>query len=383
MSVYKRGATWTYHAHWTDDHGVQRQAKRGGYRTKVEAERAKALHVASVAHGTYVPRTGLTVGEYLTDQWLPSRTGKVKPSTLATDGYLVDAYVLPALGRLELAKLDTATLDAFYAQLLRTGRRGVTGAAGSPLSAKSVRNVSGLVHKAMRDAARWGLVAHNPAAEAEPPAPVHREMRHWTPEQLRVFVGHLTGDRLYAVWLLLATTGMRRGEVLGLRWSDVELDGARVSIASTRVAAGAKVVTGSPKTARGRRTISLDATTVSALREFRRLRMAETLSLGLGWDADGLVAAHPDGTAIYPKTFTRTFNRHVAAARLPAIRLHDLRHTYATAALQVARVPVKVVSQRIGHANVSVTLNTYAHVLPGEDEAAADLTASVILGAGS
>jgi integrase len=379
--VYKRGRTWTYHAHWTNADGTKDQRKRGGFRTKEAAARAEAVLLASVVHGDYVkPTKGLTVGEYLTGRWLPSRAGKVKPSTLATDRYLINAYVIPRLGSVELCKVDAAMLDGFYGALFASGRTGVTGPAGSGLSTKTVRNVAGLLHKAFRDAVRWRLIAHNPATEAEPPRRVVAEMRYWTPEQLRRFLGHVADDRFYAVWLLAATTGMRRGELLGLRWSDVNLTARQVRVVNTRVLAGAVVADGSPKTERGRRVIALDAATVAALRVFRKAQIAERLALGLAWDADGYVAAHPDSTPVYPKTFTQWFRAHCAAAGVPPIRLHDMRHTYATIAIGVARVPIKVVSQRLGHANVNITMGTYAHVLPGDDEAAADAAAAAILG---
>jgi hypothetical protein len=128
MSVYRRGRAWTYHAHWTNADGSKGQQKRGGFRTKDAASRAESVVLASVVQGDYVkPTKGLTVRDYLTGRWLPSRAGKVKPSTMATDHYLVNAYVIPRLGHVELAKLDTAALDVFYGTLYASGRVGVRG----------------------------------------------------------------------------------------------------------------------------------------------------------------------------------------------------------------------------------------------------------------
>ena len=164
---------------------------------------------------------------------------------------------------------------------------------------------------------------------------------------------------------------MRRGEVLGLRWGDIDLDAGTVTIRSTRIRYGTTVATSTPKRARGNRTIALGPATVAALRAWRRTQAADRLLIGAGWqDANGLVVTVADGSAPNPEAFSNLFHKLAKRAGLPPIRLHDLRHSYATAAL-AASVPVKVLSQRVGHADVGVTLKVYAHVMPGDDEEAA------------
>lgn len=168
----------------------------------------------------------------------------------------------------------------------------------------------------------------------------------------------------------MMTTGLRRGEVLGLRWSDLDLDAATVSIRSTRIRYGSTIATSTPKTARGNRTIALGPATVAALRVWRRTQAADRLLIGSSWQDTGLVVTIADGSAPNPEAFSNLFQKLVKRAGLRPIRLHDLRHSYATSAL-ASGVPVKVVSQRIGHADVGVTLKVYAHVMPGDDEDAA------------
>jgi integrase len=190
------------------------------------------------------------------------------------------------------------------------------------------------------------------------------EMRVWSPEQLRAFLDHVRGDRLYAAWLLLATTGRRRGEVAGLGWVDVDLDAGRVSPRRPRVVVNHEVLVSEPKTAKGRRSIAIDPATAAALRDHRRWQLEDRLAVGPGWEDAGLVFTWPDGWPLHPERFCKWFEQHARAAGLPKIRLHDVRHSYASAAL-AAGIPAKIVSERLGHANIAITMDTYSHVLPG------------------
>jgi integrase len=157
-------------------------------------------------------------------------------------------------------------------------------------------------------------------------------MHVWSPEQLRAFLDYVRDDRLYAAWLLLATTGMRRGEVAGLRRIDVDLEAGRVSPRRPRVVVDHQVLVSEPKTAKGRRSIALDPATVAALRDHRRRQLEERLAVGPRWEDSGLVFTWPDGRPLHPDRFFKWFEQQSRAAALPKIRLHDVRHSYATAA---------------------------------------------------
>jgi integrase len=322
-----------------------------------------------------VGATKLTVGEFLVDEWLPAIRATVRPTTLQHYASYVTVHVVPRIGRLQLARLGPAQLNAMYASLLEAGRSDGRGG----LSPKSVRHVHTCLHKALHDAVRWGYLGRNPADAADPPVPRTAEMTVWSPEQLRAFLDSVRDDRLYAGWLLLATTGMRRGELLGLRWEDVDLDRARLSIVRQLTTINYQVAVSEPKTAKGRRSVALDATTVKALRSHRARQNAEHLAHADIWKDTGLVFTHEDGSALHPHRFSAWFEQRRIAAGLPRIRLHDVRHSYATAALS-AGVATKVVSERLGHANITITLDTYSHVLPALQEDAADKVAALILG---
>ena len=198
----------------------------------------------------------------------------------------------------------------------------------------------------------------------------------WTADQLRTFLEGTRGSRHWPAYLLLATTGLRRGECLGLRWSDLDLDGARASIRQTVIAVKHTAMLGTPKTAKGRRTVTLDAGTVAALREHRKRQAAERLLMGAGWTDTNLVFCHVDGTMLHPERFTRGFSNAIHRLGLPPIRLHDLRHGWATLALQ-AGVHPKIVQERLGHANIGITLDTYSHVVAGLHEDAAEQVAAL------
>ncbi len=226
----------------------------------------------------------------------------------------------------------------------------------------------------------WGYLNRNPAALAVKPKQRSAgsvDMRTWTADELRRFLDHVRDDRLFPAWRLAASTGLRRGELLGLRWQDVDLHAGRVSVRQTLTTVGNKVAFGEPKTARGKRNIALDGVTIGALRTWRTQQAQERLALGPVWQDTGLVFSREDGSLIHPDTFSFWFDRHVRAADVPRIRFHDLRHTHATLALQ-AGVPAKVVSERLGHATVAFTLDVYSHVIPALQEDAAERIAALV-----
>ena len=356
--------------------GRRRQKSRGGFKTRKEAERAFAELRDEVRRGAFVEPSKLSLNRYLEDEWFPSIRVGVRPSTLRNYRGLFDAYVKPSIGRSKLVNVTPARLNSHYAELLTNGRH--VGSGG--LAPKTVRNLHSMLHKALDDAVRWGHLARNPVGLADPPRADTPQMNVWSPEQLRTFVEFTKDDRLAAAWLLLVTTGMRRGEVLGLAWESVDVKNARVAVVrSLTVVDYHDVRFIQPKTAKGRRGVALDPTTVSALQAHRARQNEERLHAGELWTDEGLVFAREDGSAIHPQRFTSWFEQIARNAGLPRIRLHDLRHSYATAAL-AAGIPAKVVSERLGHASVVITLDTYSHVLPSMQDDAASVVANLILG---
>jgi integrase len=377
-SIKKRGSTYTYVVDIGPDPatGKRRQRTKGGFRTRKECLQALNDVIAAARAGTFVEPAKRTVESFLVQEWLPAvKPPRVRESTWLSYQLNIQNHIVPALGRLNLQALTPGQLTAFYRHLLTSGRRDGKGG----LAPKTVKNIHATLHPALAVAMRWGYVVRNVADAVDLPKVSAPEMQVWSPEQLRTFLAHVRADRLFAAWMLFATTGMRRGEVAGLRWTDVDLRAGQVKVAKPRVAVRYQVHVSEPKTLKGKRWLALDPATATALREHRTRQAEERLMVGPGWVDSGLVFTWPDGRELHPERFTRWFQHHAHDAGLPKIRLHDVRHSYATAAL-AAGVPAKVVSERLGHANIAITMDTYSHVLPGMDERAASAVARLILG---
>ena len=256
--------------------GKPRQRSRGGYRTKRDCQAGLNDALAALRAGMFVETSRRTLGGFVRDEWLPVMELNLRPTTWTTYQGLLDAYVIPTLGAVELQRLTPGHLSVLYRELLTSGRRHRPGG----LAPKTVRNVHVLIHRVLKDAVRWGYVVRNVADAADPPKVKPAELQVWSPGQLRAFLAHVQGDRQYAAWLLAATTGMRRGELLGLRWVDVDLDAARIAVRQPRVVADHAVHVSEPKTARSRRSIALDPATVAALRQHQADQAADRAAVG-------------------------------------------------------------------------------------------------------
>jgi integrase len=353
--------------------GKRRRRGVGGFKTKREAKAAEAEALRRIRDGVFVEPSRLTVGAYLTEVWLRSMASQVRATTLGGYRHNVRAYIVPRLGDIPLQRLTTARVGAFYGELVVSGGKG-----GRPLSPKTVRYVHTTLRRALRDAMADGLVVRNVAAQARPPRARRVEMRTWTAAEVKTFLASVREDRLYAAWLLLATLGLRRGELLGLRWQDVDTDADRIAVRRTLVMVDGKPAMAEPKTAKGRRSITLASDVADALRRHRAQQVAERLAWGAGYTDSGLIFTTEDGRLMHPETFSGMFGRLAVRAGLPAIRLHDLRHS--TASILLARgVHPKVVSELLGHATIALTLDTYSHVIPSLQEEAAGVMAAAVL----
>ncbi len=348
--------------------------------TRREAERLLADLVKRSHDGDYRAPEKITLGDYLLERWLPTKQSQLRPLSYSSYRRNIELHVIPYIGHTPLQRITPEDLDTLYARLLREGRRN---GGGGGLSPKTVRYIHSIIRKALADAARKGTVARNVADLADPPklsAGPRRQMTVWTADELRAFLEHIENHDLYPAYYLAANTGMRRGEVLGLRWDQVDLDAARLVVTQAVLSIEYEASVSDVKTANSRRTIDLDIRTVNVLRAWRKRQLEQLMLTGRRTDVTGFVFARPDGSPIHPDYFSQTFDRLVSQTGLQRIRLHDLRHTHASVLLK-AGTPVKVVAERLGHANPAFTMNVYQHVLPGmQAEAAAAFADAVFFG---
>lgn len=373
----KRGTTWTYVLYLGRDASGKKQQKWvGGHRTKKDAEDALTAALERMRTGRWVDPGTTTVRQYL-DEWLAAMESNVLDTTYRGYEQMIRNWVVPRIGDVRLAELSPMHLRSLQTELLRSGR--VDGRGG--LSARSVASCRRTLKKALKDAVRWGLIARNPMEAVDPPRVVEAEMTIWSDDQTHRFLDAVAGHDLYAMWVLFLTTGLRRGEAAGLRWEDVDLDRGAMAIVRNRVSAGRgrAVSVHQPKTRRGRRSVALDATSVEVLRSHRARQLAERLRLGPAWLDSGYVFCGVDGAPLHPDTITSTFQSIIRGVDVPRIRLHDLRHTSASLALKAGIHP-KVVSERLGHATVGITLDLYSHVLDGMQAEAAEQIGAVVFG---
>jgi len=365
-NIYKRGSTWSVrYDEGYDEHGRRRQRSKGGFATRREAQRFLTDVLARLGDGSYAQPSKLTLGDFLRDEWLRAVESTVRPLTFTQYRSVVRLRILPTLGNLRLQQLTAGHLNSLYRQLEQAG-----------LSVATRRQTHAVLSRALRDAMRWGMLVRNPAALADPPSLARTRVQAWSAKELSHFLEHTRGDRLFPLWRLAATTGMRRGELAGLTWRCLDLDGARTSVEQQLVPTRGGVSFGPPKSARSRRTIALDAETVEALREHRDVQLAERAFAGEAYADSDLVFANALGAPIHPQRLTEWFGTLRKAAGFPMGTLHVLRHTAATLALTEG-VPVHIVAARLGD-DAKTVLGTYAHLLPQSDELVAERVAALL-----
>ncbi len=448
-NVRKRGSTWTYYVYETDGAGHRRQVSKGGFRTRKEAEAARVEALASLQAGTFVRPDRLTVADFLFDEWLPTqRPPTLEESTYASYERNIRLHVVPNIGGILLQRLTPMDLNALYRTLLDSGRRpaqppkrqhdpatielvarlradgctwqqvahavaeavpseaGITKDAVAALhrrqqqppkpstqppglKPRTVQYVHTIIHAALKDAMRWNRVARNVADAANPPsAGSTRQGRPdvWDADELGRFIAFVADSRYLPPWVFLATTGCRRGEALGLKWDDLDLDQATAVISRQVTVVDHKIrIKELPKTKRGH-LIRLDTITVELLRRWRARQNEEKLLLGAGYHDDGFAFCRADGNVYHPDRFSREFDRKQVACNradpeqpLPELTLHGLRHTWATLALAEG-IDIHIVSERLNHSSTHITREIYTHVTPPMQTDAAERVAGEILG---
>lgn len=343
-----------------DADGKRRQVNETVRGTAKEAQRVLRERLAAIENGRYVARDKDTLGQFMT-RWL--ETYAATNTTLRTqEGYQgnIARYIVPAIGNVELQKLTPSHIQGMYAELLERG-----------LSNRTVLHVHRVLSEALKHAVKWGLLTRNPADATTPPRAEQAELEMWDVPTVNLFLEALAGHRFQDFYHLALLTGMRRSELCGLKWENVDLIRGRLSVVRTlQRIAGTGLVEGQPKTARSRRSVALSPQAVNLLHTIRGRQMEHQLEAGPVWQNNGYVLTQVDGRPMNPIKVSQEFTGIVREAGLPHLTLHGLRHAHATLLLSRGIHP-KVVSERLGHSNIAVTMDTYSHVIPGIQEQAA------------
>jgi len=373
--LVQRGRTWSYVVREQDQRTGQTKPRWvGGYPTRTAAKSARDQARHAVNRGTYVPPQNLTVGEYL-DRWIDAHSVSLKPSTTESYRANIDRYLKPTVGREPLQSLSPSRLSIIFKQLYERGGRD-----GRPLSPRTVEFARAVLRRAMQDALLDRLIEVNPVIGTKRPRVGKPGHATWTGGQLQAYLSHVgETTRWSPLWTLGAATGMRRGELMALRWEDVDLDACMVHVEHSVTYQGRKRTTATPKN-HDRRDVAIDPRTVTALRAWRTRQAGERLAWGMAYrDVEGLLFTWEDGTPVHPDYASKTFIKSQKGSEVPRLTLHELRHSHATILLR-AGVPVHVVAKRLGHKDPAVTLNVYAHAIPDDDGGALDVYSRSVFG---
>jgi integrase len=365
-STRRRGTTWT--AIWdvtNPINGRRQQKSKGGFRRQKDAERFLQETLPKVAAGTYFEPSSEPLALFLR-QWASAVESNVKPLTARRYRQTIEGQIAPrAIGSVPLRQLGPDHVLGLLAELEHDG-----------LAVASRAVIHAVLRRALNDAVRWEKVSRNAAASVRAPRGGQTRVTAWTASELRRFLAHVENDRLTALWRLAATTGMRRGELLGLRWQDVDLDGARLRVEQQALPTPGGVTFGTPKSKRSRRTITLDPVTLGALREHGDRQLVEQSLAGDAYEHNDLVFGDELGRPMHPNALNNQFVVRRKGAGIPVGSIHCLRHTSATLALE-ARVPLHVVAARLGD-RPETLIAVYAHLLPSSDATAADAVAAAL-----
>ena len=337
-------------------------------RTRKDVADRMAKVLSELQRGMLPPPENLTVGDLL-KQWLEEGAhASVRSSTYRSYADIVKLHLEPELGRVRLVKLQPSHVERLLKRKLDSG-----------LSPRRVEYIRAVLRRALNRALRWGLVGRNVATLVDAPRVVRPEVQPFTQAEVKAFLRAIRGDRLEALYVLALSAGLRQGELLGLRWQDVDTKGATLTVRRSLQRVNGRFEFVEPKSARSRRTVALPKSAAEALEHHEWRQGQERRAAGRRWENHDLVFASALGRPLDGTNMTHRFQKLLADAKLPRRRFHDLRHSCATLLLAQG-VPARVVMEILGHSQISVTMNTYSHVLPEVQREAADRMDSALRG---
>ncbi|WP_339063632.1 tyrosine-type recombinase/integrase [Tepidibacillus marianensis] len=367
--VRKRGSKWAFVLDIGRDEKTGKRIQKwfSGYNTKKEAEKAMTQKVHELNTGAYVEPSKLTLRDYLY-QWLENYA-KVNTAPRTYEGYemIIRNHLAPSLGHIVLEKLKPLHIQKYYSAKLTNGR--FDGMGG--LSAQTILHHHRVLKEALEQAIKWQLIIRNVADAVEPPRPQKIEMVTLNKEEVSKLIEAAKGSPLFPIIFTAIYTGMRRGEILALRWKDININNKMISVRQTLQAVKGKgLIFKEPKSGK-ERTVSIPDSLIEQLKKQKIKQRENKLLLGQIYSDQDLVFAQKNGSPFQPSEVTRGFNKIIKESGITKVRFHDLRHTHATLLLEEGIHP-KIVSERLGHSSINITLDTYSHVLPNIQEEAAN-----------
>ena len=334
--------------------------------TRRQAEQKLTELVRSLDTGEYVEPSLETVSKYL-KKWLDMKHQKVRPRTIEFYDLQI-RHLDKLIGSIPLQRLSPLHIEGAYNKLTQDVSPAMAAGAHRTLRA------------ALNQAVKWHLIAVNPVAAVDPPRATRPVVVPMTPEQVGAFLEAAAKTSLYSLYLAAILTGLRRGELLALQWSDVDLKGETIAVRRTLTRGGSKPVFSPTKTRSGHRIVEISGVLVSVLQDHRRKQKEQRLSVGPIWQENNLVWPNERGQAMTPSVLHRHFKALLKAVKLPtSTRFHDLRHTHASLLLASGTTSLKLIQERLGHSSITITADTYSHLLPGAQREAADRLEKMLL----
>ncbi|PLT32534.1 site-specific integrase [Bacillus sp. V5-8f] len=367
-TVKKSGSSWYVQFDLGKDPqtGKRKQKKKRGFKTQKEAQKYLNEQLNAIHKGTFFEPKDITFSEYV-DYWFENyAVSNTSQKTMEVYSYIIKQHLKPSLGHFKISKLLPSHLQEYYSKKLKDGK-----IEGGGLSAQSVKHHHRLISKVLKDAVKWEFLTRNVAESVEPPKTKKTEMHTWDSYEVKTFLYSSRTSTYYWVYLTAIYTGMRRGEILGLRWQDVDFENHIIYVRQTMQPIINQGLTfKEPKSGKGR-SITITPFLTKELKKLYKKQLENKLSFGSSYQDQGLVFSQVNGNPLQPSEVSKKFLKAIEAANLHRIRFHDLRHTHATLMLQQGVHP-KVVSERLGHSTISITLDIYSHVLPNMQKEAAN-----------